>query len=53
VFCIGGIKKDNLPLILAAGAHRVVIVSGLLQAEDPAAYARSCRELLGTADGTI
>jgi thiamine-phosphate pyrophosphorylase len=53
VFCIGGIKKDNLPLILAAGAHRVVIVSGILQAEDPAAYARSCRELLGTADGAV
>ena len=46
VFCIGGIKLENLPEILAAGARRVVIVSGLLCASDPAAYARQCRKLL-------
>lgn len=34
VFCIGGIKPDNLELVLASGAHRVVIVSALLQAAD-------------------
>lgn len=33
VFCIGGIKRDNLELVLASGARRVVIVSALLQAE--------------------
>jgi thiamine-phosphate pyrophosphorylase len=43
IFCIGGIKLDNLPTVLAAGANRVVIVSGLLTAEDPEAYARSCQ----------
>ena len=34
VFCIGGIKQDNLPGVLAAGARRCVIVSALLEAED-------------------
>jgi thiamine-phosphate pyrophosphorylase len=34
VFCIGGIKPENLELVLASGARRVVIVSSLLQAED-------------------
>ena len=33
-FCIGGIKRDNLGEVLAAGAKRVVIVSDLLTAED-------------------
>ena len=42
VFCIGGIKLENLPGVLAAGAERVVIVSGLLLAADPAGYARAC-----------
>src|SRR5207248_7570693 len=34
IFCIGGIKLDNLPKVIEAGAQRVVIVSGLLQAGD-------------------
>ncbi|MDX2079748.1 MAG: thiamine phosphate synthase [Terrimicrobiaceae bacterium] len=46
VFCIGGIKRENLPQILEAGARRVVIVSGLLEARDRTAYARECRILL-------
>jgi thiamine-phosphate pyrophosphorylase len=46
IFCIGGIKLDNLPKVLEAGAHRVVIVSGLLQATDIAAYARDAKQLL-------
>lgn len=33
-FCIGGIKRDNLAEVLAAGTRRVVIVSDLLTAED-------------------
>ena len=36
-FCIGGIKRDNLDEVLAAGARRVVIVSDLLTAEDTTA----------------
>jgi len=46
IFCIGGIKLGNLSEVLAAGAQRVVIVSGLLQAPDIAQYARSAKELL-------
>ena len=46
IFCIGGIKSENLAQVIAAGAKRVVIVSGLLQANDSAGYARSCKKLL-------
>lgn len=46
IFCIGGIKLDNLPKVIEAGARRVVIVSGLLQAKDIAAYGRAAKELL-------
>jgi thiamine-phosphate pyrophosphorylase len=33
-FCIGGINFETLPVVLNAGARRVVIVSALLRAED-------------------
>jgi thiamine-phosphate pyrophosphorylase len=46
IFCIGGIKLDNLPKVIEAGAHRVVIVSGLLHAKNIVAYGRSAKELL-------
>ena len=46
VFCIGGIKRENLPGVIAAGARRAVIVSGILLAEKPEAYARDCAALL-------
>ena len=46
IFCIGGIKLENLAQVIAAGAERVVIVSGLLQAPDIAKYARAVRQLL-------
>lgn len=46
IFCIGGIKLDNLPEVIEAGARRVVIVSGLLQAPDAAEYARCAKKLL-------
>ena len=46
VFCIGGVKLENLPRIIAAGARRVVIVSGILQASDVAAYTRAAADLL-------
>jgi thiamine-phosphate pyrophosphorylase len=46
IFCIGGIKLDNLPGVLAAGAKRVVIVSGLLQANNITEYAHVCKSLL-------
>ena len=41
IFCIGGIKLDNLMHVIAAGAQRVVIVSGTYcKANDIEAYAR-------------
>jgi len=46
IFCIGGIKEENLSEVLAAGAERVVIVSGLLTASDPAAAAKRVRTRL-------
>ena len=47
VFCIGGIKLENLPAVLEAGASGVVIVSGILQAHDVSDYCRKCRALFG------
>ena len=44
IFCIGGLKLENLDQVLAAGARRVVIVSGILQAPDIAAYCRQAKE---------
>lgn len=49
IFCIGGIKLDNLKQIITAGARRVAIVSGLLKAADIAEYARTCKNLLNSA----
>ena len=46
IFCIGGIKIDNLEQVIAAGAQRIAIVSGLLKAPDIVEYARACRKLL-------
>jgi len=46
IFCIGGIKIDNLDQVIRAGAHRVAIVSGLLKAPDIAGYAREAKHLL-------
>jgi thiamine-phosphate pyrophosphorylase len=46
MFCIGGIKIDNLEQVISAGAHRVAIVSGLLKAPDIAGYAREAKHLL-------
>jgi thiamine-phosphate pyrophosphorylase len=46
IFCIGGIKIENLEQVLAAGARRVAIVSGLLKAPDIVEYARMAKRLL-------
>jgi thiamine-phosphate pyrophosphorylase len=51
VFAIGGIRRANLPGVLAAGARNVVIVSDLLTAPDIEAATRDAKRLLtGTAD---
>jgi len=46
IFCIGGIKVDNLEQVITADARRVAIVSGLLKAPDIAEYARVAKRLL-------
>lgn len=51
VFAIGGIRRDNLADVLAAGARNVVIVSDLLTAPDIEAATREAKRLLtGAAD---
>ena len=50
IFCIGGIKIDNLKEVIAAGARRVAIVSGLLQNDDIAEAARRAKSLLVCAE---
>lgn len=45
-FCIGGIKRDNLQTVLAAGARRVVIVSELLTAPDIQAATQTAKAAL-------
>ena len=46
VFCIGGIKRDNLPEVVAAGAGNAVIVSDLLTAADISQATRAAKALL-------
>jgi thiamine-phosphate pyrophosphorylase len=47
IFCIGGIKAENLAVVIEAGARRVVIVSAILQAADVAGYCRTVKGMLG------
>ena len=46
VFCIGGVKLENLEEILRAGAQRVCIVSDLLLAADVAKRTRKVKSVL-------
>jgi thiamine-phosphate pyrophosphorylase len=46
VFCIGGIKLENLEAVLDAGAKRVVIVSQMLEAGNIVRYASQVRSIL-------
>ncbi len=45
-FCIGGIKRTNLAAVRAAGGERVVVVSEVLAAADPAAVISAYRAAL-------
>ena len=49
IFCIGGIKLGNLAQVRDAGARRVVIVSGWLEAEDIAFAVRMAPGILSEA----
>jgi thiamine-phosphate pyrophosphorylase len=46
IFCIGGIKRENLPAVITAGARRAVIVSGILNDAEPERYIRDCTGML-------
>lgn len=46
-FCIGGIKLENVPEVMAAGVRRLVVVSGILQAKNLTGYCRDLKALLG------
>jgi thiamine-phosphate pyrophosphorylase len=48
VFCIGGIKRANLPEVLAAGARNAVIVSDLLTASDVETAVREVKAALSS-----
>ena len=45
-FAIGGITLQNLDEVLAAGAHRICVVSAILNAPDVAGTCRSFKERL-------
>ena len=47
IFCIGGIKNENLTEVVAAGARQVVIVSGWLKADEIGLAVREARRMLG------
>lgn len=46
LYGIGGVNQSTLPAVLAAGARRVVVVSALLQADDPESATRQIVESL-------
>jgi thiamine-phosphate pyrophosphorylase len=48
IFCIGGVKLENLPEIVRAGARRVCIVSDLLLAADVAKRTAEVKAMLPT-----
>lgn len=52
IFCIGGIKLENLSAVLDAGARRVVVVSGILQAADVVGYCKELKAALLSKQGT-
>ena len=45
-FCVGGIKLENVEGVLAAGAKRIVVVSGILLASDPEKYTKLLKQKL-------
>jgi thiamine-phosphate pyrophosphorylase len=53
IFCIGGVKRENLEVVLGAGARRVVIVSGILTAPDLRGYCRDVKDELQRRAGMV
>ena len=50
-FAIGGIDRDNVRQVVAAGASRIVVVRAIAEAGDPRAAATELRAALGEAGG--
>jgi thiamine-phosphate pyrophosphorylase len=46
VFALGGIKRENIEQVTAAGCYRVALISDILAAPDPAAAAEAFRRRL-------
>ena len=46
IFCIGGIRRENLEEVIRAGARRVVVVSAILQAAEVVSCCREVKETL-------
>jgi thiamine-phosphate pyrophosphorylase len=46
VFVIGGVTRDNLPAVQAAGGRRVAVSQAVCQADDPRQAAAALRKLL-------
>lgn len=46
VFALGGIKPENVPVVLSRGAHGVALISAILAAGDPENAARELLALL-------
>ena len=49
VFALGGVNRDRVPELLAAGIHRVAVVSAILAAPAPGAEAKAFTTLLDKA----
>jgi thiamine-phosphate pyrophosphorylase len=43
VFALGGITRENVPQVIASGAHGIALISAIIAAEDPG---REAKELL-------
>jgi thiamine-phosphate pyrophosphorylase len=48
IIAIGGITRDNLPLVMRAGVHGIAVISAVCCQEDPKEAAKCLRDLLGS-----
>ncbi len=46
VFALGGIKRENAPEVIAAGAHGIALISAIIAAADPEREAADLQALL-------
>jgi len=46
IIAIGGISRDNMPLVMQAGVHGIAVISAVCCQEDPAEAAKCLRDLL-------